>query len=183
MFPAHRGQRTSACARRCHPSHERTLKASHGRRDRRGLYAQVAAPLANTDQGVANLAKADRHACRHAAPSNLSFSETKSTNEETARAICLRFGKAAYTLAASCRYSPSTLTRLPARISATDSKWGSSAMPSPATAACITARALLARNLPDTVTSIRPDGPSSLQLARPESLAKTTHWCSASARG
>jgi hypothetical protein len=81
-----------------------------------------AAPLSNTDQGIANLAKADRHACRHAAPSNRSFSETKSTNEETARAICLRFGKAAYTLAASCRYSPSTLTRRPASISATHSE-------------------------------------------------------------
>jgi hypothetical protein len=69
----------------------------------------------------ANLAKAERHACRHAAPSNRSFSETKSTNVETARAICLRFGKVAYTLAVSCRYSASTLTRRPASISATHS--------------------------------------------------------------
>jgi hypothetical protein len=68
-----------------------------------------------------NLAKAERHACRHAAPFNRNFSETKSTNMETARAICLRFGKAAYTLAASCRYSPSTLSRRPASISATHS--------------------------------------------------------------
>ena len=47
-----------------------------------------AIPRSSTDQ-------AERHACRHAAPSNRSFSETKSTNVETARGISLRFGKAA----------------------------------------------------------------------------------------
>jgi len=47
--------------------------------------------------------------------------------------------------------------KTPCRISTMHTGDGSSAIPSPAVAACMTAPALLARNLPDTATSIDPD--------------------------
>src|SRR5882762_6185717 len=56
----------------------------------------------------------ERYSSRQDPLASRSFSEAKSTNTETARGMCLRFGKAAYTVVAPCRCSRSTLTRRPA---------------------------------------------------------------------